>query len=370
MMGLEVIDLKKMTVNELRNLYNDEENEESEKLLMGLVKVINKAQNKSAFYGFLMVLIGKQNPGRRFCEIGLKEGLTSTSAHSIKNNFIQNGNKLWNYKDETGYYNILFGDKIDAKDDRKMSTKMKAFIENGIHLNNTVEECFRDLMVKIENSIHSNKEERQYLIDKINKCYEEMDLSSVSFETEVSNHPTVNKTNMLHVKLDKLIKNGVHQIVLTGAPGTGKTFYSKQFAQNFSDAGEINGQKYAFVQFHSSYDYTDFVEGLRPVQIEDGQTQFVKLDGSFKHFCRMVVEENKKGSNREKNTFLLLMKSIGLIYQGFLVNSCLDLKSNIEKKHFKRNTVIYQHMKLNIKGRFQCLQMYLKMVFLYPKMCI
>lgn len=135
-MRLEVIDLKKMTVNELRNLYNDEE---SEKLLMGLVKVIKKAQNKSALYGFLMVLIGKQNPGRRFCEIGLTEGLTSTSAHSIKNNFIQNGNKLWNYKDETGYYNILFGDKIDAKDDRKMSPKMKAFIENGIHLNNTVE---------------------------------------------------------------------------------------------------------------------------------------------------------------------------------------------------------------------------------------
>ncbi|MCP1494581.1 hypothetical protein J2Y73_004612 [Peribacillus frigoritolerans] len=365
-----MIDLNNMTVNEFRNLYNDEENEASERLLMGLVKVIKKVENKSAYFGFLMVLIGKPSPGRRFCEISLTEGLT-TSVHSIKNNFIQNGNKVWNYKDVDGFYNILFGDRIDAKGDRKMSDNMKAFIEKGVHLNNTVEDCYRDLILRIENSTYSTMEDRQSLIAKINRCYDEMDLSAESFEAEGSRVSTVNKTNVLHVKLEKLIKNGVHQIVLTGAPGTGKTFYSKQFAENFPEAGEINGEKYAFVQFHSSYDYTDFVEGLRPVQIEDGQTQFVKLDGTFKHFCRKVVEANKQFySKAKKSTFLLLMKSIGQIYREFLVNSCTDLRNIIVKKHFKRNIVIYQLMKLRIKERFQWIMMSLKMAFLSRKMYI
>ncbi|RKQ16925.1 McrB family protein [Ureibacillus endophyticus] len=289
-----MIDIKQMTIHELRNLFNNEESEESEKLLMGLVKVAKKTNNKSAFFGLLMVLIGNQNPSRKFCEFGFIEGLTSSGVGSLKSNFTQNGNKLWNYKGEDGYYNILFGDIIiGAKDDRKMSSRMKAFIENGIPLDNTVEEVIRVLIEKIENSIHSTREERQSLIQKINTCYEELDLSSVSFEAEESGQSTVNKTNVLQVKLEKLINNGVQQIVLTGAPGTGKTYFAKKFAKNLPDVGEINGEKFAFVQFHSSYDYTDFVEGLRPVQIEDGQTQFVKLDGSFKDFCRAVVKENE-----------------------------------------------------------------------------
>ncbi|MCU5584456.1 hypothetical protein OCF65_29320 [Bacillus toyonensis] len=186
---------------------------------------------------------------------------------------------------------------------------MKEFIENKVHLNNTVEDCYSDLISRIEKSTYSTMKTRQSLIAKISKCYDEMNLSAESFEVERSKVSTVNKTNVLHVKLEKLIKNGVHQIVLTVAPGTGKTFYSKQLAENFPEAGEINEKKYTFVQFHSSYDYTDFVEGLRPVQIEDGQIQFVKLDGIFKHFCRKVAELNKQFySKREKNTFLLLMK--------------------------------------------------------------
>lgn len=86
-------------------------------------------------------------------------------------------------------------------------------------------------------------------------------------------------------KLEKLIENEAKQIILTGAPGTGKTYTAKEFAKQKSVI------KPEMVQFHSSYDYTDFVEGLRPVMVDEKETAFVKLDGTFKAFCRKVVEK-------------------------------------------------------------------------------
>ncbi|MBR1549752.1 MAG: AAA family ATPase [Bacteroidales bacterium] len=70
-----------------------------------------------------------------------------------------------------------------------------------------------------------------------------------------------------------------HNLVLTGAPGTGKTFMAQEIAKEM-------GAETRFVQFHPSYDYTDFVEGLRPVEKDDGQVGFERKDGVFKEFCR------------------------------------------------------------------------------------
>ena len=51
---------------------------------------------------------------------------------------------------------------------------------------------------------------------------------------------------------------------------------------------------YEVVQFHQSYDYTDFVEGLRPYENEDGNIGFRRVDGVFKAFCRQAVENPGK----------------------------------------------------------------------------
>lgn len=98
----------------------------------------------------------------------------------------------------------------------------------------------------------------------------------------------INNQNMPTRKYSKYIEllKEAHNLVLTGAPGTGKTFMAQAIAEEMGCGKE----EMCFVQFHPSYDYTDFVEGLRPVEKENGQMGFERKDGVFKEFCKKAVK--------------------------------------------------------------------------------
>ena len=81
-------------------------------------------------------------------------------------------------------------------------------------------------------------------------------------------------------------------LILRGAPGTGKTYLAKEIAMELTGGNE---DQIGFVQFHPSYDYTDFVEGLRPDSNEDGSIFFKLKEGIFKKFCQKAKEAQKTG---------------------------------------------------------------------------
>lgn len=113
-----------------------------------------------------------------------------------------------------------------------------------------------------------------------------------------------------------------YNLVLTGAPGTGKTHLAKQIARLMlfgkADEAELNVTEQEiyknhveFVQFHPSYDYSDFVEGLRPVQTEEGCSMgFERKDGVFKEFCDRAISDTEIGIDNFEEAWLKMKNDI------------------------------------------------------------
>ncbi len=77
------------------------------------------------------------------------------------------------------------------------------------------------------------------------------------------------------------------QLIFEGPPGSGKTFLADLFARYFTGnplEGEHNEQ-IEVVQFHQSYGYEDFVQGIRPVTDGEGRLQYRVMSGIFLRHC-------------------------------------------------------------------------------------
>ena len=84
---------------------------------------------------------------------------------------------------------------------------------------------------------------------------------------------------------ERRLRRKMH-IVFQGPPGTGKTYIAERLAKLM--VSETAGF-WDIVQFHPTYAYEDFVQGIRP-KIIDGTMHYVFENGRFLDFCEKAKE--------------------------------------------------------------------------------
>jgi 5-methylcytosine-specific restriction endonuclease McrBC GTP-binding regulatory subunit McrB len=146
-------------------------------------------------------------------------------------------------------------------------------------------------------------------------------------------------------------------IIFRGAPGTGKSYLAKEIATDIISNGQFDDytqltaeqkKQVEFVQFHPSYDYSDFVEGLRPKTNDDGTMGFELQEGIFTKFVERA-QSNYDNSQKSRET-LEKEASIKEIMSEFFSNIELGVDVFQTSRHteFIITSVDNQHINIFI----------------------
>lgn len=148
-------------------------------------------------------------------------------------------------------------------------------------------------------------------------------------------------------------------LILRGAPGTGKSYLARQIAadiisngyyDSFAQLSEEQKKQVEFVQFHPSYDYSDFVEGLRPRINDDGTMGFELQDGIFKRFITRA-RKNYEDSQKSKKAIekeVSVQESMMEFFSG--VELGVDTFKTINGNEFTITSVDDRHINISIPG--------------------
>ena len=231
---------------------------------------------------------------------------------------------LGSYNRRIEYFRDLkVGDLIAAKDGFKIIAigEVTSLSENYC--------IWKDLIEEEKANYYGVSLEDEIDIIKVNKWIELK--KTIEYKLQgtgiIRDEETVKKCNNIYYKeIKKMEKEEIinilkqkKQIILQGAPGTGKTYSTAEIAVNLIDGNISDDRKKVmerykelikknqifFTTFHQSMDYEEFVEGYKPVS-DDGNIYYEIKDGIFKEACnksKEIQEVGKVGFEEAWNNF-------------------------------------------------------------------
>lgn len=159
----------------------------------------------------------------------------------------------------------------------------------------------------------------KYLLD--NKCTDKF-YPEIDWKLKCIREKLVQKNDDLYFFYTDEIKEKwnpsilpAKNVIYYGAPGTGKTHDILKLIESKIKAqckkNECLENYYEVVQFHPSYSYEDFIDGIKPVK-SDSNINLKLVDGVFKNMCKKAYTELKsaKDNKREPKKFYFIADEI------------------------------------------------------------
>ena len=186
------------------------------------------------------------------------------------------------YEVTKGIHNTANGEEIEFELIEKLEIPVHW---NDLKNNAALQQC--EVFINNQGSLFKLTEDEfdiiREIIDNKNIITEKLLLSSNIKKykfTDDSDKPFISEYDFLQtVTLLRRKKN----IILQGPPGVGKTFIARKLAYEIMQ--EVKDANIEMVQFHQSYSYEDFIQGLRPTQ----KGGFDLRDGIFYSFCQRAL---------------------------------------------------------------------------------